>query len=226
MRPAGYILFCCLLLSTDSGFARGLITIADECRLPVIDRWQVAGDSGVFPCEIVHTDLPADFSIHKSGFASSDAVRGPEDLRAAVDGVLERVIYELPEAELLTNSGYYETNVAGFVLEFRSRDLQQELPVYHRLKTAIYTLPDGRQVMYTLWAKASAEAYPAVEPAIKFMQDQFMYMGEHRDDVFARESLWRWQYLALFVGLLALVWVIRRQRMKRAAPPGDLVRRG
>lgn len=222
MRLFAPFIVVCILFTPPATCARGIVTVAGEGRLPVIERWQIAGDTSAFPLELVHADFPADLSIFKSGFSAADAVRNPEDLRYAVDGVLEQVIYELPDAELLTNTGYYRNDVAGFVLEFRSRDNQRDIPIYHRLKTAIYTTPDGRQVMFTLWAKATADTYPAVEPAIKFMQEQFMFLGEHEPDVFTQNTIWRWQYLALLVGLLAIVWLIRRQRMKRQATPADL----
>lgn len=214
-----------LLLLLAVGRTQGLVTVAGECRLPVIERWEVASDTAAFPLELVHSDYPADFSVFKSGFAAADAVGGPEDLRYAVNGVLERVIYELPDAELLTNTGYYDSDVAGFILEFRSSS-GEELPVYHRLKTALYTLPNGRQVMFTLWAKASADTYPAVEPAIRFMQEQFVFLGEHEPNVFGSRSLWRWQYLALLLGLLGIVWLIRRQRMQRAERRVDAAEQG
>lgn len=199
--------------------AAGLATLAGECRLPVIDGWEVLSDSSGYPIELLHQSYDADFSIFRSTFSASEAVTSPDELRTAVDGVLDNVISDLPGSRLLTNTGYVHGGSAGFVLEFESREAEAMASIRHRMYTALYTLPDGDQVMFTLWAKATETDYPLAEPSIRYMQEHFAFIGEHRNRVFPAPQSSRWRWMGLFVGIVVIVWLIRRQRMRRAGRP-------
>ena len=207
----------CFGLITFDASAAGLLTFVDECRMPVVDGWEVLGDPADYPIELIHENYAADFSIFKSKFGPDEAVTTSDELRYAVEGVLDQVISELPSSRLLTNTGYYHTSSTGFILEFESTETEGASTVLHRMYTALYTLPDGSQVMFTLWAKATAADYSLVEPSIRYMQEQFAYFGEHRDQVFPDQRSRRWQYMAMLVGVVMVVWLVRRQRLRRAA---------
>jgi hypothetical protein len=204
-----------LVLFRVSAPAAGLMTFAGECRMPVVDGWEVLSDSGGYPIELLHQSYEADFSIFRSSFGIGEAVTTAEELRAAVDGVLDKVIGELPGSRLLTNTGYYHAASAGFILEFESTDPDASLPIRHRMYTALYTLPEGDQVMFTLWAKATESDYLLAEPSIRYMQEQFAFTGAHRANFFPPTSLSRWRWMALFLGLVIVIWLVRRQWVRR-----------
>ncbi|MCB2230717.1 hypothetical protein KQH82_08370 [bacterium] len=212
MRPILIILAIAFGLVAASVSAAGFATVAGEARLPVADRWVVVGDTTNYPLELLHESGQAELLLFRSEIAENEAVDNQQQLRTAVDKVVENVILTLPDSRLLTNTGYYETARTGFVLEFVSTDTAADSTLKHRLKTVIYRLPDQSQVMFTLWGKGIRSAWDDVEPSVVFMQDGFAFLGESQDHVFVTSRKYLWPGLIIALAILATVLLIRKGR--------------
>ncbi len=154
--------------------------------------------------------------LFRSDIASDETLENSDQLRSAVDQVIESVILALPEADLLTNTGFHETSSTGFILDFTSVDSLSGSPIRHRLKTVIYRLNDDSQVMFTLWARSAAEVWPEVAEPISLMQSGFSYDGEYALDVFAATSDDTWKYLLVLGAMLVSLVLLRKRRISKA----------
>lgn len=210
-----------IVAATQIADAAGFATVAGEARVPVPDRWVVMGDTIEYPLELLHESGRGELLVFKSPIDAAEAVDNQRQLRTAVDRVVDHVIMELPDARLLTNSGYYETSRTGFVLEFLSTDTIADSTLRHRLKTVIYRLPDESQVMFTLWAKSVESAWADLEPSMQLMQDGFSFFGESQDHVFASSRRYLWPVLIIALAILATVLLIRKGRSGAAGAETD-----
>jgi len=198
-----------LLLSTNV-LADRLIRPADQVELPLPASWLVGGDEVGFPIDLVNEDLTAEFQVYRNELPQDDAIADGAQLRRAVDDIISDVVMELPNAQLLTNTGYAEDNRVWFVLEFTSGDTAAASRVSHRLAGVLYRLPNHDQLLFTLWGKASANAPGSVQSDFRVMQSGFRYTGPSADRPFEQSNGLR--YFLVGSGLLVLILIITLRR--------------
>ncbi len=191
--------------------ADNLVRPADEIRLPLAEGWVAGGDSG-FPIQLVNEDLTAELQIFRSEIPEEDAIVDGTQLCRAVDDIIDDVILSLPEAQLLTNTGYQEANRAWFVLEFSSVDTVTFEDIRHRMTAILYRHPNGHQLLFTLWGKASTMAPTSVQADLRTMQNGFAYTGPAQRAVFAESTSYRYWLVAVIAVVLVLMLTIRRTR--------------
>ncbi|MBN1211974.1 MAG: hypothetical protein JXA92_05300 [candidate division Zixibacteria bacterium] len=192
------------------------VELGNEIKIPLPDNWIVATDGGDFPFQLVDTNLTSDIMIFKSEIPPSEIITNDEALKQSVQGVIDEVILSLPEARILSNTGYFEKYRTGFVLEFLSFDTVNVITLRHRLLGFIYLHPDGHQLLFTVWAKSGEDTYPAVENSIKTIQDGFNYSGPRTGDVFnPSRGVPTYLYLILFM-LLGLFFFMRARQLQRS----------
>ncbi len=191
--------------------ADNLVRPADEIRLPLADGWVVGGEDSGFPIQLVNEDLTAELQIFRSEIPEEDAIVDGTQLRRAVEDIIDDVILSLPEAQLLTNTGYQEDNRAWFVLEFSSVDTVTFENIHHRMTAVLYRHPNGHQLLFTLWGKASTMAPTSVQTDLRTMQNGFAYTGPAQRTVFAESTDFRWWLLGAVIVVLLLVLRLRRR---------------
>jgi len=209
MRP----IICHLLMALLAAqlHADNLARPADEIRLPLPEGWVAGGGDTGFPIQLVNEDLTAELQIFRSEIPEEDAIADGEQLCRAVDDIIDDVILSLPEAQLLTNTGYQEDNRAWFVLEFSSVDTMTFESIHHRMTAVLYRHPDGHQLLFTLWGKASTMAPTSVQADFRTMQNGFGYTGPVQRAVFAEPGGFRWWLLGAVMVVLLLVLRLRRR---------------
>lgn len=209
------LLIFSLLMLSGAASASSYIKLADEIKMPLPDNWLLASDGDDYPFQLVDTNLTSEILIFKSDITPEETIKDEIELQGAVEKVIEEVILELPEAQLLTNTGYYEEYRTVFVLEFLSLDTVNLVGLRHRFEGLIYRLPDGGQVLFTLWAKATEEQYPSLEAGIKMIQGGFSYNGPQTGNVFGRGSSIPLRYIIIIVMILGLFFFLRIRRNRR-----------
>ncbi|MCK4372030.1 MAG: hypothetical protein KAW61_02735 [candidate division Zixibacteria bacterium] len=209
MRP----IICHLLMALLAAqlHADNLVRPADEIRLPLPEGWVAGGGVTGFPIQLVNQDLTAELQIFRSEIPEEDAITDGEQLCRAVDDIIDDVILSLPEAQLHTNTGYQEDNRAWFVLEFSSVDTMTFESIHHRMTAVLYRHPDGHQLLFTLWGKASTMAPTSVQADFRTMQNGFGYTGPVQRAVFAEPGGFRWWLLGAVMVVLLLVLRLRRR---------------
>ncbi|MBD3402999.1 hypothetical protein GF420_08885 [candidate division GN15 bacterium] len=208
------VCFACLLGGAQPTAAASA-TVAGEARVPLADNWLITGDTLEYPLTLLHRGGGAELLVFRSPIVADETVENQRQLRSAVDNVVDNVILTLPDARLETNTGFYETVRTGFVLEFTSTDTTVDSTLKHRLMTAIYRLPDDEQVMFTLWGKGLAGGWSGVEPSIRLMQDGFVFLGEHQEQVFVSKGSRNWALLAVGLAVIAVFVLLTRGRSRR-----------
>jgi len=203
------ILFCLTLAGPVS--AGDFIHLAGEIQLPLPGSWQLGSDSLDYPFQLVRFDPSAELLIFKSEISPEDAVQNKDDLRQSVKMVVDDVILTLPDAMLLTSTGYFEDYRTGFMIEFTSTDSVNHIPLRHRLNGVLYRHPDGQQLLFTLWAKAGAEQYPEVVNELKLIQGGFVYAGAQKETVFTGNRRTYWYIAVLLMLVAGLFYVFRRR---------------
>jgi hypothetical protein len=202
-----------LLFSTNVP-ADELTRPAEQVQLPLPVSWLAGGDSIGFPIELVNEDLTAEFQVFRNELPKDDAIADGSQLRQAVDDIISDVIMELPDAQLLTNTGYTEDNRVWFVLEFTSDDTAGVSAIKHRLMGVLYRLPNDDQLLFTLWGKASATAPASVQSDFRVMQAGFRYTGASADYPFEQSGRLHW-YLVGSVALALILIVSMRRKFGR-----------
>lgn len=203
-----------LLLFSTNLSADELVRPGDQVRLPLPKTWLAGGDTSGFPINLVNEDLTAEFQIFRNELPKSDAIADGTQLRRAVDDIISDIIMELPNAQLLTNTGYTDGNRVWFVLEFTSGETIAPPMISHRLAGVLYRLPNDDQLLFTLWGKASADAPASVQSDFRVMQAGFRYTGESADYPFD-QSDWLRYYVAGSVALALILIVALRRRIFR-----------
>jgi len=192
------------------------VELGEQIKIPLPDNWIVASDGSDFPFQLVDTNLTSDIMIFKSDIPQEDIITNDEELKQSVQGVIDDVILSLPEARILSNTGYFEQYRTGFVLEFLSFDTVNVITLRHRLLGLIYQHPDGHQILFTVWAKSGEDTYPAMENSIRMIQDEFNYSGPRTGDVFnPSRSVPTYLYIILFM-LLGLFFFLRTRQLQRS----------
>lgn len=205
-----------MLLFSANVMAKELVRPADQVQLPLPKTWLAGGDTSGFPINLVNEDLTAEFQVFRNELPKNDAIADETQLRRAVDDIISDIIMELPNAQLLTNTGYTEDNRVWFVLEFTSGDTAATSRISHRLAGVLYRLTNDDQLLFTLWGKASEDAPASVQSDFRVMQAGFRYTGESAHYPFDQSDWLRW-YLAGSVALaLILIVALRRRIFKRS----------
>ena len=152
-------------------------SIGQDLAIDLPYGWTIMSDTLTLPIHIVNDGKEAQLSVFRSEFSGPNVIRNNAELRGSVDRVVQDVILTLPEARLLTSTGFDRTDRAGFILEFVSRDTTADLDLRHRFEGVLYRLDTGNQVLFTLWAKVPKEKYAAVEGDINSIQASFEFIG-------------------------------------------------
>ena len=211
---------CILVLLFSTGAAADeLIRPDDQVLLPLPGGWLAGGDTAGFPIELVNEDLTAEFQVFRNELSKEDAIANGSQLQRAVDDIISDVIMDLPDAQLLTNTGFQEDNRVWFVLEFISGDSLTLPMVSHRLAGVLYGLPNDDQLLFTLWGKASADAPAGVQSDFRIMQDGFRYTGPSADYPFSRPNRLRWYLTGSLALVLVLIVALRRRAFRRSSHP-------
>ena len=201
------------LFLTVSAFAGGFIELAGESKIPLAEGWRLNGDNVEYPFQIVNEDLSAELLIYKSTISTNEIIENEQELKLSVDDVIEDVIMTLPDAILLTSTGYFDQNRVWFALDFVSYEAESEVQLQQRLKGVIYKHPDGHQVLFSLWAKVVVGSPPSIMNELRLMQDEFAYVGEAERQIFGQGASYDWYLIGfLFIVLIAMMFVLKKQR--------------
>jgi len=199
--------------------ASELAQIGENVQIPLPDKWRFGSDTLQLPIQLVSEEYPAEILIFRSEIATDEMITDQVTLKAAVDVVIHDVIMTLPGAALLTSTGFYDGNRAGFVLEFNSVDSVGGRELRHRLKGIIYRHPDDHQMLFTVWGKCTVDDYPALAQSIAFVQDGFAYTGACTASVFDPPTRSYWPLAIVILGLVALFYYFRTRRKKNDPMP-------
>jgi len=211
-----------VLLLPAAVLGNSFVEMPGEFRVPVPDGWAVSGEATSFPVLIVHDRLDARMSIYRTELTGDDRMHSEAAFQASVSGVIDSVVLQLPEAVLLTSTGYNEERRAVFVVEFTSVEPETNDPLEHYLVGILYRHPDGYQIMYSMWGKAALAAYAAVKPDFEQMRKGFNYTGPAEDDVFGGGgNANRWLLLMLGFMIALLFWIRRRRTVAMKTTTGS-----
>ncbi len=205
-----------ILLPASCSLASGFFDLGGQIKLPRPDGWALGSDSAEFPFQIVDESATAELLIFRSEITGDGVIRNKQELRGSVDKVVNDIILNLPKAQLLSSTGYYDTNRVSFVLDFESTDTASGLEITHRLKGYMYRHPDGHQILFTLWGKVGKDDSTELLSGIRLMQDGFAYYGPAEAEFFGTPKRPIWYWLVLVLGTLALVYYyFRKKRLSR-----------
>jgi hypothetical protein len=171
---------------------------ATDLALDIPAGWSMVGDSSAFPIQVVHENGDAEFLIFRTDLARDESVSGREELKLSVQRIIDSVIMPLPQAQLITSTGYDETERAQFALEFRSGTAGDRLRLQHRLVGYLYRAEDNHQILFTLWGRGLASSFAERHDAIVAMQNSFGFVGPHEAVVFA-QGMRKWVLVALML---------------------------
>ena len=215
-----YLVILSILMLIAIPAMAGMVRLGDEVEIPVSEGWEVLGDISSYPFLLMASDKQAELLLFKSTIEQNGSIDNQASLKASVDRVIDSVILTLPEAKMLTSSGYSSGDNVRFILEFTSQDLAENAMVRHRMMGVLYRMEDGNQGLFTLWGRAAFADYPAYEEALVGMQRDFRYVGEHESEVFMASSNNRMLTVGtpilLVIALVALLHIRQRQKMVKS----------
>lgn len=192
--------------------------LAGEALISIPPGWRLATDSVNYPFQVVDDSLSAELLIFRSVLAEAGQVLNAEDLKGAVDEVVRDVILSMPAAELISNSGFSDSNSVSFAVEFYATDSVAN-DLYNRLHGYIYRHPDGYQILFALWAKAHSAAPPRLIGDLRAMQSGFSYYGPAEASIFpaGRPRTTTYFMLGIIVLLVvSLLMSVKRRLQKQA----------
>lgn len=213
-------MLCLTLMLPTLAFATDPVKVGQELLVPVAENWSVDGSTETFPCRLVRDDESAEILFFRTALEGDNQVNSELELKAAVDTVIANVILDLPGGEVLASTGLAESGWAQFVIDFESFDAVRVITLQHRFVGLLYRIDDGRQHLYTVWAKAPKELFEELRPELRNIQDNVVYTGMRIEPVFARRSSMTWLPI---VGLLLAVFLLfypRFSRSRRTATAG------
>jgi len=190
------------------------IPLGDDATMPLPSGWSLVTDDDEYPFQIAADNLGAELLIFEHELTGSDRVNDKSDLKVAVDNVLADVIPFLPESQILANTGFFEGDRAGFVLDFVATDTTLGVQLRHRLMSLIYRRPDGSQLMFTLWAKSANSQYAGFADDIRRMQNGFTYHGPRSDSVFSGSQYTMWYVIVALFLIVGLLYYFRASRLR------------
>ncbi len=201
-----YLFSICLSLQ-----ASNFVDLGKEIRIPLPKNWQVAGDSGFYPFQIINDALTAELLIYKSIIDKSEAIHTNQELKESVDIIISDIIMTLPEAKLLSSTGKIDDNRAIFSLDFISVDTITNGQIHHRLNGYLYDHPNGEQILFTLWGKTSNSSKDLLHKEILLMQNNFSFYGESNGRLFQTNSDVDWKVLVVILVLILAVLLFFRK---------------
>ncbi len=210
-------------LAAGSGLAQSR-SFCGEFRVAVPSDWSPSGDTTVYPIQLVHQDGDAEFLIFRTELAKDEVVSSRAELKVAVQRIVDSVILTLPQAKLISNTGYDEKERVQFALEFISSSAGDNMPIRHRLIGYIYRTLDGRQILFTLWGRGTLGHFQDKLPQILAMQNSFEFTGPHDATVFGASS-GKWFMvilLSLIVFAIAAYSHSRRRAVQEMAEEEEL----
>lgn len=203
-----FLIFVC-----TNAKASDIIDLAGEIRIPLPENWQVTGDSGQFPFQIINLEQSAELLIYKSLIAKDEKVKHNNELKSSVDFIVKDIIMSMPEAKLLSSTGEIDDNRAIFSLEFISTDTTTTGKIFHRLNGFLYGHPNGDQILFTLWGKAGAANKAILHNEILFMQENFSYYGEADKSPMTSEENIDWKsYLLILIIIVMILFIFKRYK--------------
>ena len=203
--------------------ANDFVLLAGEIQIPLPESWSLVTDSLDFPFQLVHDEEAAEILIFRAEISADEAVTDEIALKKSVDNIIDDVILSLPQAKLLTSSGFYETHRTGFVLEFVSLDTISQTPLWHRLEGVLYRHPDNHQILYTIWGKTTMQEYDDISGAISLVQDGFVYKGKHENEVFAPRQQSYWLLFLVMMIVVGLFFYFRPKSRSEHLPTSSRV---
>ncbi len=194
--------------------ATEFVRVADEVQFPVPGGWYVISDTTQFPFQLVYGDEAAEILFFRSEISPEEAIADEAALKSSVDEIIEDVVLSLPEAKLLTSTGFYDGKRIGFVLGFTSVDSVHQLTLRHRLQGVLYRHPEGYQILFTVWAKSSLALYDEIAASAQLVQDQFEYTGPCSANVFGTYTGRDYWPLFLIAGIVVALLLAFRPRSR------------
>ncbi len=224
MKTIAVLLFS-LTASGGAASASTATLLGNEIELVVPDGWLLSGDATQFPFQFLHDDPVGEILIFKSMLEGSDIINDASDLKLSVKKVVDSVILRLPQSQMLTNTGFYETKRTGFTLEFVSFDSTSGVMVRHRFTGMLYRISNDRQALFTVWAKTAMRSYESLAASMASIPESFRYTGKCEESVFPSSGTRAYWYLGLVVGLSAALLLYSRRRYTRTLEVQASVRR-
>jgi hypothetical protein len=188
-------------LAASSGLAQSR-SFCGEFRVAVPSEWSPSGDTTGYPIQLVHQDGDAEFLIFRTELAKDEVVSSRAELKIAVQRIVDSVILTLPQAKLISNTGYDEKERVQFALEFISSAAGDNMPMRHRLTGYIYRTLDGRQILFTLWGRGILARFQDKLPQVLAMQNSFEFTGPHDATVFGTSS-GKW-FMVILLSLIVI----------------------
>ena len=209
----GLVLTCWFAAVATASGTSDTARLAGEITVPLPDGWTAEQSTGDYPFRLFRTEGGAELLIYRSDLDTEETIDTDEQLKGAVDEVIDDVILHLPGAQVLANTGFYQGERCGFVIDFLSTDSAAGVTIRNRFAGLVYRHEDGGQVLFTLWGRAGEQNWDQVAPAIMTMQEGFRYEAPHTADVFtAATSRGRWQMMSLALLLVAILVLLRMRR--------------
>ena len=185
-----------------------------QLQMEVPEAWTVMNTKFEYPVNIIAGGGGAELQIFRTDMDPNQTINSPDELKISVQRVVDSVILNLPNAKLISSTGYDETERSGFALEFVSTD-DNATVLRHRLIGWLYRHPDGHQILFTIWAKGTVQDYSPHENEIRQMQAGFAYTGPHEGMVFSSGNGWG---LPALVIVMAVAGLLYYRTSKRAKP--------
>jgi hypothetical protein len=200
-----FLLIICLFASGSQLFPAPL----DDLRFPIPRDWTIIGDPSAYPIRLAHGSGNAEVTIFRSDLPADEVISTSKELRESVQKVIDSVILTLPKAKLLSNTGFKDSIRTGFALDFFTEDPSDQTQLRHRLIGWLYRIPDGSQVLFTIWGKSPTGSYPEYEQSIMEIQQSFSYIGPRSQEPLASKTN-MWSYPLLLTAIGAIIFLFYR----------------
>ncbi|MFH1687558.1 MAG: hypothetical protein ABIE70_08560 [bacterium] len=221
--PIAWTLGLLLFFASPVVSAGDLIQLGDDVLLPITENWMVK-QSSEYPYLLTTPDHDAEIKIFRSVIEAEYAIHNSQEFRTSVDSVIQNAILDLPQARLISNTGYGGGYQVSFALEFETADDIGFTTLRHRLIGILMRHPDGYQLLYTLWGRASLDAMVMFGNEMEMIQDGFMYRGPTENNPFAgADNSYGLLWLSLPL-ILVLVIVLQWRRRRRPVDSSRWVR--
>ena len=202
-----------VLISPVLGSER--IELNGEVRVELPSDWSIEGDNSNYPYKIISREAGAEILIFRNILTSEEVIRNEEELKLSVDNVVADIILELPDAQLLSTTGYFEDERVRFELEFVSRDTTADVQLWHRFVGLIYAHPEGHQLLFTVWGKCLIEDAEIIRSDLNGIQNSLIYFGPVESSVFTpRDINQNWIYIGALVILLMILLILRKRQVR------------
>ena len=156
MRRIICLLFVLLAVATTALADR--LPLGNDVSLPLVSGWQIEENDTTFPYHLYNEQRTAEMIVYESVLEPDETIEDTVGFRETVDQVIKTIFYDLPDILILSNTGYYYDSLAKFEVEFQSGSAETQGRLHHRFAGILLRRKDNRQVLYSLWGKASREA--------------------------------------------------------------------